>query len=278
MGYHLMEVYLAGTLRKWRFEPRLAPEWNRVARLEAKLATLKEKTKLALEQNYQDYYRAFAPAFRPGFWKVPLQWTQINTSFASQTSTNCQVMQLTDFCISTLLGTEKGSGQPCLVPDDCRRAVTNPYCSGYDLSHQLFFFLFAEMEGCSDPLFLNAQYYKNLFCASMMQININAEKQGLLEIFGDLFTENIMFCGMSGFSDLYKPQWLDLILSWQKPESGCFWMYGDKQLNNHDQIFNAHVLELRRAKRSEKFLDGGCSSHNTAVAVGVLAGFLYYGF
>ncbi|XP_066496909.1 UPF0764 protein C16orf89 homolog [Tiliqua scincoides] len=261
MGYRLMEVYLGGILRKWSLNPRLASEWNRVARLETKLATLTEKAKLALEQNNPDYYRVFAPAFRPGFWKIPLQWTQINSSIASQTGTDCPVMLLSDVCISALLGTWKGSGQPCSVPDDCRRAMTGPQCSGYDLSHQLLYFMFAEMEGCSDPLFLNAQYYRNLFCAPMMQININAEKEGLLENFGDLFTENILFCGMSGFSDFYKPQWLNLILNWQKPETGCFWMYALSSAPT------GHYLEL-----------GGCSSHNTGVAVGALAGFLYYGF
>ncbi|KAJ6659723.1 hypothetical protein lerEdw1_018438 [Lerista edwardsae] len=246
LGYRLMEVYLTGTLRKWNQDPRLASERIRLAHLGTKLAALTEKAKHAFEQTDPDYYRGFAPAFSPGFWKIPHQWTQTNSSLASQPNSDCPVMNLTDFCVSVLLGTWKGSGKPCLVPDDCRRAMTRPGCSGYDLSHQLFYFMFAEMQGCSDPLFLNAQYHKSVSCASMMQINNNAEK--LMGSFGDLFTENILFCGMSGFSDFYKPQWLDLILSWQKPESGCFWMFG------------------------------GCAAHNTGVAVGALAGFLYYGF
>lgn len=36
-----------------------------------------------------------------------------------------------------------------------------------------------------------------------------------------------MFCGMAGFSDFYKLRWLEAILSWQKPNLGCFGKPGE---------------------------------------------------
>lgn len=37
----------------------------------------------------------------------------------------------------------------------------------------------------------------------------------------------VMFCGISGFLDFYKPRWLRAILSWQKAREGCFGLPGE---------------------------------------------------
>lgn len=37
----------------------------------------------------------------------------------------------------------------------------------------------------------------------------------------------VMFCGIGGFSDFYKLPWLEAILSWQKPQEGCFGKPGE---------------------------------------------------
>ena len=36
-----------------------------------------------------------------------------------------------------------------------------------------------------------------------------------------------MLCGIGGFSDFYKLRWLEAILSWQKPQEGCFGTPGE---------------------------------------------------
>ncbi|XP_061456281.1 UPF0764 protein C16orf89 homolog [Rhineura floridana] len=269
VGYCLMQAYLSATLDKWASEPGLDSERKRVALLDEKVLPLIEKAKQALNQKDPAYSGAFFPSLSPGFWKVPHQWTQTVPSFPfSPTNGSCLDLKTSDSCISFLLGTRGKRGKSCLVPDGCRSIMTKAHCSGYSLSHQLFYFLFAEMKGCSDPLFHNAQYYKSAFCHLMMQSNLNIKKRALFHDFGDLFTENILFCGMAGFSDFYKPQWLDLILNWQKQDKGCFWMYESSMTTKESQ----------RVKRSEKILPGECSAHNTAVAVGAIGGFLYYGF
>lgn len=37
----------------------------------------------------------------------------------------------------------------------------------------------------------------------------------------------VLFCGIGGFSDFYKLRWLEAILSWQKPQEGCFGRPGE---------------------------------------------------
>uniref|UniRef100_A0ABM5F104 UPF0764 protein C16orf89 homolog n=1 Tax=Pogona vitticeps TaxID=103695 RepID=A0ABM5F104_9SAUR len=273
LGYRLLQVYLNATMGKWDLMPEAHPERERVARLEAKVSDLIEKARRASERKDPRYYKAFAPALTPGFWKVPRQWTPLNTSVAfALTDGSCLEMQESDVCLSAILGTLKASSEPCFVLEKCRIVETQTHCSDYSLSHQLFYFLFAEMQGCLDPVFLNTPYYKNVFCHLMMQYNLNAEKQAHLTSLGDLFTENILFCGMAGFSDFYKPAWLNLILSWQKPGRGCFWMY-----ESLSPVPKPHVQNPRRFKRTEKILQDGCSSHNTAVAVAAIGAYLYYG-
>ncbi|XP_026559906.1 UPF0764 protein C16orf89 homolog isoform X2 [Pseudonaja textilis] len=210
----------------------------------------------------------FVPALKPGFWKVPQEWKKINESIPySLTSGRCLDLKTSDFCISSLLGTQDNS-EVCWIPDNCTRLMVNTHCDGYLLSHQLFYFLFAKMKSCPNSLFQNAGYYENIFCDLMMQTNRNFEKKNIMDYFGDLFTENIMFCGLAGFSEFFQDSWLDRILNWQKQEKGCFWMFPSPSDEGYVR---------RRPKRSEKFIEGDCSAHNTAVAVGALGGFLLYG-
>lgn len=44
---------------------------------------------------------------------------------------------------------------------------------------------------------------------------------------GPLSLLPVMFCGISGFLDFYKLQWLEAILNWQKPQEGCFGRPGE---------------------------------------------------
>ncbi|XP_053132441.1 UPF0764 protein C16orf89 homolog [Hemicordylus capensis] len=280
LGYCMMQGQLFAALEKWNSDLRLESERERVARLQKKSSAAIEKAKRALGESNPYYYKVFSSALSPEFWKPSHQWLQTDPSAAvplTNSSSACLGLDASNVCISSLLGTGKDGGDSCTVPDICRSFATGTHCTNYELSHQVFYFMFAEMKGCLDPLFLNAQYYKNLFCTAMMQININAEKQEFSHFRGDLFTENILFCGFSGFSDFYQPRWLDIILNWQKPEKGCFWMYAD-QSESFPQKSKSNVQESRRVKRWEKILKDGCSAHNTGVAVGTLAGFLYYGF
>ncbi|XP_047636521.1 UPF0764 protein C16orf89 homolog isoform X3 [Phacochoerus africanus] len=218
----------------------------------------------------------FQPTIEPGFWKLPRAWTHtsdsmVYTSFKPQDSFS---EEHSDLCLAQLLGTGVDSSPPCRLSDFCRNLMTKPGCSGYCLSHQMLFFLSARMRGCTEGLFRQSQRYMNLFCANMMDLNRRAEAIGYTYPTRDIFMENIMFCGLGGFSDFYKLRWLEAILSWQKPQEGCF---GRPAADGEELPKAIHHQQhsLRRVKRREKQFTDGCSSHNTAMAVAALGGFLY---
>ncbi|KYO32514.1 hypothetical protein Y1Q_0020440 [Alligator mississippiensis] len=275
VGFRILQAHLKGALEERASEHELLSQQARVESLVRKLSSLIEKAMHSLEQNDLEYFKEFEPILGPDFWILPHSWNQTDSTLAYPEfgDPDCFNEEISDSCFTYLLGTWKDNGKPCIVTNACRNIMTKFGCSDYSLSHQLFYFMFADMKRCSNHLFLRAQYYKNIFCASMMKINMEIESNGFKYFSQDLFMENIMFCGMSGFSDFYKPHWLEAILSWQRPEEGCF----GKPSNDfaHSRGTDQNQL-LRRVKRREKMLADGCSSHNTAVAVGALGGFLYY--
>ncbi|XP_034276601.1 UPF0764 protein C16orf89 homolog [Pantherophis guttatus] len=267
LGFIILEACLNTVVEVWENRAELTIERQRVMAVREKLLTFMEEAAQNIERQDPVSHKEFAPALKPGFWKVPQKWKKIKESRPySLTSGNCLDLITSDFCISILLET-KDDSDVCQIADNCTNLMINTHCDGYSLSHQLFYFLFARMKSCSNSLFQNAGYYENMLCDLMMQTNRNLEKKKLIHNFADLFTENIMFCGLAGFSDFFQTSWLDHILSWQKKDKGCFWMYTSSNDGGHMR---------RRTKRSEKIIEGVCSSHNTAVAVGALGGFLLY--
>nr|XP_045017628.1 UPF0764 protein C16orf89 homolog isoform X3 [Jaculus jaculus] len=219
----------------------------------------------------------FQPSIQQGFWKLPQAWTRTNTSLVYHWLELLDSFseESSDACLVQLLGTGTDGDQPCRLSDFCKALMTKPRCSGYSLSHQLLFFLWARMQGCTQGLFRQSQHYINLFCANMMDLNQRAEATGLSYPAQDLFMENIMFCGMAGFSDFYKLRWLEAILSWQNPQVGCFGKPADRDEEPQEAIPLRQGI-LRRVRRREKlFTADGCSCHNTATAVAALGGFLY---
>ncbi|XP_057606274.1 UPF0764 protein C16orf89 homolog [Hippopotamus amphibius kiboko] len=276
VGFRVLEVQLKGAQEKWSQDPRLQPLGMHVGKLAEKLAPLLHRSIFYLNLSDPKYLREFQPTIESGFWKLPHTWTHTKASMVYPTFEQQESFseEHSDLCLVQLLGSRMNSSQPCRLSDFCRTLMTRPGCSGYYLSHQLLFFLVARMRGCTKGLFGQSQHYMNLFCANMMDLNQRAEAIGYAYPTRDLFMENIMFCGISGFSDFYKLRWLEAILSWQKPQEGCFGKPAaeDEELPKAIQ-YQQHFL--RRVKRREKQFTDGCSSHNTAMAVAALGGFLY---
>ncbi|XP_042827580.1 UPF0764 protein C16orf89 homolog isoform X2 [Panthera tigris] len=307
VGFRVLEVQLKGVQEKWARDPQLQPLSLSVGKLVEKLAPLLHRSIFYLELSDPKYLREFQSTIQPGFWKLPRAWTCTDASMVYPTfeTQDSFSEESSDSCLVQLLGTG--------LSDFCRTLMTKPGCSGYCLSHQLLFFLSARLKGCTEGLFRHSQHYMNLFCANMMDLNQRAEAIGYAYPTRDIFMENsepwrctlgtkqlgvpdsqgahththelpdrankntgcpVMFCGISGFSDFYKLWWLEAILNWQKPEEGCF----GRPAAEDEELLTAiqhqqHVL--RRVKRREKQFTDGCSSHNTAMAVAALGGFLY---
>ncbi|XP_051024060.1 UPF0764 protein C16orf89 homolog [Acomys russatus] len=274
VGFQVLEVQLRGVQEQWAPNPLLQPLGSRAGRLANTLSALLQRSIFYLEQSDPTYLREFQPSIQPGFWKLPQAWTRTNASLVYRwlEPLDSYSEERSDVCLVQLLGTGTDSSQPCRLSDFCRTLMTKASCSGYSLSHQLLFFLWARMQGCTEGLFHQSQHYMDIFCANMMDLNRRAEAIGYTYPIQDLFMENIMFCGMAGFSDFYKLRWLEAILSWQNPEVGCFGKPAPK--GKFPEVPHQQGV-LRRVRRREKLFTDGCSCHNTATAVAALGGFLY---
>ncbi|KAM4820325.1 UPF0764 protein C16orf89 homolog [Thomomys bottae] len=278
VGFQVLEEQLRGVQDKWASDPLLRPLSLRAGQLATKLTTLLDKAIIYLEQSDPAYLKEFQPSIQPGFWKLPHEWTRTNASlvYSWHDPHDSFSEDSSDLCLVQLLGTGPDQRQPCVLQGFCQALMTKAGRWGYSLSHQLLFFLWARMKGCTKSLFRHSQLYISIFCANMMALNQRAEASGYAYPTQDLFMENIMFCGIAGFSDFYKLRWLEAILSWQKPRQGCF---GKPDFKDEEEAPGSppppqHTL--RRVKRREKLFTDGCSCHNTATAVGALGGFLYF--
>ncbi|XP_009007378.4 UPF0764 protein C16orf89 homolog isoform X10 [Callithrix jacchus] len=241
VGVRVLEEQLTSVQEKWAQEPLLQPLSLRVGALREKLEAAIQRSLLYLKLSDPKYLREFLPTLQPGFWKLPHAWTHTNASlvypkFEPQDSFS---EESSDMCLVQLLGTGMDSSQPCGLSDLCRSLMTKPGCSGYCLSHQLLFFLWARMRGCTQGLFQQSQDYISLFCANMMDLNRRAEAIGYAYPTRDIFMEN----------------------------------NAENEELSKAILYQQHFL--RRVKRREKQFTDGCSSHNTATAVAALGGFLY---
>ncbi|XP_032957632.1 UPF0764 protein C16orf89 homolog isoform X3 [Rhinolophus ferrumequinum] len=240
VGFRVLEVNLQGVQKGWAQDPQLQPLSLRVEKLLRKLAPLLHRSISYLKLSDPQYLREFQPTIQPGFWKLPHVWTHSTASMVYPTfePQDSFSEEQSDLCLVQLLGTGTDSSQPCQLSGFCKTLMTKLGCSGYCLSHQLLFFLSARMKGCTTGLFHQSQHYMNLFCANMMDLNRRAEAIGYAYPTRDIFMEN-------NAEDEKLPK--------------------DTQQQRY----------LRRVKRREKQFTDGCSSHNTAVAVATLGGFLY---
>ncbi|TNM97101.1 hypothetical protein fugu_015257 [Takifugu bimaculatus] len=221
-----------------------------------------------------------------GFWVIPHEWTSTDVSlfYSNTRKTECFDEQRGDKCMKLLLGTWKVNGTPCIATKSCLDTMTNLGCRDYSLSHQLLYFLIGKMKGCTSMLKgyarasqanMTERGYERIYCSNMMKINQDIFRDSLKETRIDIFMENILFCGLAGFSDFFKPDWLQWIIQRQDKDLGCFGR--DENITSLmavEKLLEQPHPSPSRVKRREKVLPDGCSSHTTSVAVGTLGGFL----
>ncbi|CAL1587547.1 unnamed protein product [Knipowitschia caucasica] len=290
VGFLMMQAELKAAVQSWpHSDPVSWAQRGRAVVLVRRLELSLERAVAALKQNDLDYYREFEPLMSWRFWQVPGSWISTDPSlvYSSTLSSECYDENLSDKCLTLLLGTWKQNGTPCIVTKQCRDMMTRFGCPFYSLSHQLLYFMIGHMKGCSNLLKgdsrasrvnMTDQSYQSIFCSNMMKTNQDLLTLGLElgAMNTDIFLENILVCGLAGFSDFYKSDWLQHILRLQDVEVGCF---GRDRNVVSERIGEELLQQLQphhRVKRREKVLLDGCSSHMTGVAVGALGGYLNF--
>ncbi|XP_076839422.1 UPF0764 protein C16orf89 homolog isoform X2 [Brachyhypopomus gauderio] len=258
VGYVILKAQLQEATRSWPNSDFLSLFQRSIAlSLVKKLDRSLSHAVTSLQETDSKYYKEFEPILDTSFWSLPREWsfTDPTLVYSSTRTTECYDEQQGDKCLTLLLGTWKDNGTPCIVTKSCRDTMTRFGCPHYSLSHQLLYFMVGTMKGCSRMLKgdlrlsrvnITVEHYQKIFCSNMMKGNQEIVSSGFTSQIQDIFIENILLCGLAGFSDFYKADWLQHILAWQDKKLGCFGK------------------------------DDGCSSHMTGVAMSALGGYLNF--
>ncbi|XP_051995531.1 UPF0764 protein C16orf89 homolog isoform X2 [Xyrauchen texanus] len=274
VGYTILQAQLREATRTWPHSDFLSLSQRSAAVSMLKRLNRSLSTALyALQGTDPKYFKEFEPILDSSFWSLPAEWSSTDPSLAytSVRTMECYDEYLSDKCMTLLLGTWKDNGTPCIITQSCRDTMTQFGCPHYSLSHQLLYFMIGKMKGCSRMLKgdmrlsrvnITVEHYQRIFCSNMMKSNQDIFRNGLPGQMQDIFIENILLCGLVGFSDFYKLDWLQSIVIWQDQEVGCFGKEEDIS-----QVFEEFLdVPHKRVKRREKTLKDGCSSHMTGVA------------
>ncbi|XP_050407995.1 UPF0764 protein C16orf89 homolog [Patella vulgata] len=181
-----------------------------------------------------------------------------------------------DMCYARLIGsyTEQGRKIPrCNATTDCWHFMTKGNTVRYFITHQLLYFVLAEHLGCphafdeftnqTNPREVLNRMCKNIYVESTKLV----ENGSVNEMDQDLFLEQTVLCGTLGYEDFQRPDWMHMVLKWQRRD-GCFAM-----------PLVAEYLEKESTGRKllrEAAMKDGCLAHKSGLGFSVLATYLRY--
>jgi hypothetical protein len=235
VGTRSLQSQLASALR---LHPLLPPPIrDQLRHLEVRGGRLTEriaqKISTSPRVSYNEKLHTLPWVTTPGLWEWPVggRWEEsrelpalksmgLNASALLLQSRETIEEKQSDACIFQLFncGQQKMS-------EECRRLFVEGEQSLYSLTHQVIYTLFAEKNKCYNSLRTSEalRAYQKKLC-SKVWVEANAIwESGTPPHFSDLFVEQIAICGMAGFPNFLRRDWLLQILQWQsKRKSGCF--------------------------------------------------------
>ncbi|KAK4475158.1 hypothetical protein MN116_002242 [Schistosoma mekongi] len=174
----------------------------------------------------------------------------------------------------------------CQISNQCWESASDHSETEYTLTHQVFYLMIGIQSNCRRTMNyllqlnhsgMNTDRYLQQLCTNVaFEAQIIANKDFPVD-YRDLFMEQVGFCGLAGFWQICKIDWLLKIISWQS-KNGCYHKFYTEKMNpkNFDPNLYGHY---KRRKRSEQRLSNGrqaCLSHRTSVAITALSGYLRY--
>ncbi|PRD27714.1 UNVERIFIED_CONTAM: UPF0764 protein C16orf89-like protein [Trichonephila clavipes] len=163
-----------------------------------------------------------------------------------------------DQCLQEVVGRGTETRNLCHMSDRCLEGMSARRQQGYILTHQVLYWQMLQMHDCVRNVSESLQVS---LCSNVFRDAERIARVRFPRTHRDLFMEQIGLCGMWGFRDFHRPDWLETILSWQQL-LGCF--------NDRAKWHCMDDLKpdpLLRVKRREKVLKDGCLSHKTTVAL-----------
>lgn len=257
---------------------------EKIRNLQTQAEDISDKAIPYVDNTDPQYYKRIGQLIQRDFW---------NLDFASKDFTNNDLFNAwlpapgesihesdSDNCLTELFGTGPYTNEKCHISSKCWELMTRPGYSGYSLTHQVFYLQIGYRMGCGEEMNQQRTFHNQAppgdmldqLCASVYLEASSIAEAGYPENRRDLFMEQAVLCGIMGYRWFFAPEWLEKILSWQDPETGCF--KGSTVLES-DVEFRS-VTSPGRVKREERPLSDGCLCHMTTVAAGALSNYVRY--
>ncbi|KAL8591545.1 hypothetical protein ACOMHN_055512 [Nucella lapillus] len=132
-------------------------------------------------------------------------------------------------------------------------------------------------------------------CGSIYSEALTEVKDGkVMEIFQDLFLEQVLVCGTLGFENFMRSDWMRMVMAWQKP-IGCFSINDPVMLQTESMLVKAQEQERQLMKDlkqeasmieqqhgsgrkllRERIMQDGCLAHKSGLGFGTLSLYTRY--
>lgn len=219
-------------------------------------------------REYQaDYFARIGAIIGRHFWRLDYKSRDLDMAAATERRISGEAMHEfdSDNCLTELFGTTGRTDVKCHVSRACWELMTAPGYQHYSLTHQCFYFEIGQSYGCFGSTVLRrlTDRLNAEFCAAIYAESLQIAADAFPDDKHDLFMEQAALCGMLGYRQFFRPDWLAAILSWQRQSRGCYGL-------------DRPPTAVSRFKREERLLEDGCLCHRTAVAIGALVQYIRY--
>ncbi|XP_014771293.2 UPF0764 protein C16orf89 homolog [Octopus bimaculoides] len=218
---------------------------------------ISDKSIQYVADNDPPYFKKIGQLLKKRFWEISHRTRDLNMDLVAPFHTNEEYLieEASDNCIAEFFGTWVGATRSCDISDQCWTSMTGTGYIGYSLSHELFYLQIGQQFGCLKEVEAKAARYS--------QPSLDTLAEGFCS---EICEDIVGLCGMQGYHQFMKPDWLEQILSWQST-NGCYRSWPLEYITQGRQ---------RRKKREEKVLDNGCMCHRTTVASVALSQYTRY--
>lgn len=266
IGTRLVEGQLSVLLKHLKSSgggPIALPEKliSRISEIQSKAIQVSNMATPYVQQNQPHYYSRIGAIIDQDFWTLGYPTRMVDRTLVVKPRFSGESMHEkdSDDCLTEFFGTGKHS-ETCRITRHCWKLMTPPGYRYYSLSHQVFYLQIGQSYGCFHGEFLTVVDLLNAgFCANMLVEAESTAKANYPQDRRDLFMEQQALCGVLGYIDFFRLEWLHEMLSWQWLPRGC---WGEEPATPS--------AGGSRRKREERQLADGCECHRTAVALGAL--------
>ncbi|XP_078687143.1 UPF0764 protein C16orf89 homolog [Branchiostoma floridae x Branchiostoma belcheri] len=242
---------------------------HRLGRIKVRITRISHHALHLLRSRDMEYFRKFEAVVKePFLLRTP--WKYLRTEEEEQREETMTETwfpgNLSDHCLAEVTGglnSDKHRDRKCTVSERCWRFITASHTSGYTLSHQILWTILGEHVGCMENIDKYARRrgmlegtaeLRHRHCSSALHHMEALMHRGAAQADQDMFLETSVLCGMLGYRDFLRADWLRTVLAWQLP-SGCF---------------GIRHTPTRRRLLGEKLLQHDCLSHKSGLGAAIM--------